>query len=238
MSAEILSTVRRGLIVSCQAEEGDPFHRPEYVALFARAAEMGGAAAIRAREPENVSAIRRAVRLPIIGLTKSAYPDGSVLITATRADVEALIEAGADMVAVDATHRRRPHGVSGTDFVAQLRTAFPSLFIVADVSTLAEGLDAAGAGASAVATTLAGYTPQTAPSRSAGPQWKLLRDLVAASPVPVIMEGRIANPGQARRALGFGAFAVVVGTAITRPRLVVGNYVRVMRGRAGSGNSE
>lgn len=223
-----LERMRSGLIVSCQAEEGDPFHRPEYVALFARAAEMGGAVGIRAREPENVRAIRQAVQLPIIGLTKSAFPDGSVLITPEFSDVDALIAAGSDIIAVDATHRIRPNGLDGPAFVRRLRERHPDLCILADISTFDEAIDAEKAGASAVAPTLAGYNPQAASSAN-GPNWLLLEQLVGACRVPVIMEGRVASAEDAAKGLRLGAFAVVVGTAITRPRVVVQSYVEAMR---------
>lgn len=226
MSVDLLP---KGLIVSCQAEEGDPFYGAEYVSLFARAAEMGGAVGIRAREAENVRAIRQAVALRLIGLTKSAFPDGRVLITPDFADVAALLEAGADMVAVDATHRRRPNGLPGADFVAALRRQFPHARILADIATIEEGLAAQEAGAHAVATTLSGYTPDTEGRGSDGPDWALLEQLARVAQVPVIMEGRVASPQQARHALDLGAHAVVVGTAITRPRLIVANYVSALR---------
>ncbi len=219
----------RGLIVSCQAEEGDPFYAPEYVALFARAAEMGGAVGIRATEANNVGAIRKAVALPLIGLTKSSFPDGRVLITPTEADVTKLLEAGADMVAVDATNRRRPNGKTGAEFIAAIRHTFPSVRILADVATVAEGIAAHQAGATAVATTLSGYTPETESRCGDGPDWNLLASLVQAVDAPVILEGRVSSPSDARRAMDLGAYAVVVGTAITRPRLIVANYVTALR---------
>ena len=219
----------RGLIVSCQAEEGDPFYAPEYVALFARAAEMGGAVGIRAREANNVRAIRKAVALPLIGLTKASFPDGRVLITPTEADVTDLLEAGVDMVAVDATSRRRPNGKTGDEFIAAIRHSFPSVRILADVATVAEGIAAHRAGATAVATTLSGYTPETENRCGDGPDWDLLASLVQAVDAPVILEGSVASPSDARRAMDLGAYAVVVGTAITRPRLIVANYVSALR---------
>lgn len=213
--------IPRGLIVSCQAEDGDPFNAPEYVTLFARAAEMGGAAGIRARDPRNVRAIRAAVALPIIGLTKGAYADGSVLITPSKEDALAVSEAGADIVAVDATDRRR-------GFVASLREAYPALEILADIATISEGIQAEADGAAAVATTLSGYTPSTS-GRPNEPDWELLAALVAAVKVPVILEGKVSIPVEARRAIDMGAHAVVVGSAITRPRVITGEYVNAMR---------
>ena len=187
-----------GLIVSCQAEPGDPFDTPLSISLFARAAELGGAAGIRACGAANIRAIRRLVSLPVIGLTKSAYPDGFVLITADFADVEGLAAAGAALVAVDATLRRRPSGLTGPEFVAQVRNRF-GIPVVADVSTVEEGVAASAAGADLVATTLAGFTPQTKGATAAAPAFSLLEALVARLPVPVILEGSVWTPDQARR---------------------------------------
>ena len=80
---KLLEQLRGGMIVSCQAEGNDPFNaNPEYMALFAKAAEMGGAIGIRTQGIEKLQAIKRATELPVIGLLKSRFPDGTVCITA------------------------------------------------------------------------------------------------------------------------------------------------------------
>jgi len=220
---DVISQIRGGIIVSCQAEEDDPFNRPEYLALFARAAEMGGARGIRAREAENIRAICAAVSLPVIGITKGEFPDGSVLITGDFPDVQAVLDAGAVIVAADATRRVRPTGLTGARFIAEIKKRW-DVPLMADVSTLEEGLAAEAAGADLIGTTLAGYTPYTA-STGDEPDWELLRDLVQHANVPVIVEGRVWTPEHAKKALGLGAYAVVVGTAITRPRVVTRRFV-------------
>jgi N-acylglucosamine-6-phosphate 2-epimerase len=226
----IPETLQHGLIVSCQAEDDDPFNAPDLIARFAIAAEMGGAAGIRAREPDNIRAVRRAISLPIIGLTKGTYADGRVLITPDLRDVEALIDAGADLIAVDATARRRPSGLSGGQFVAAIVKRWP-VPVVADVSTSEEGRAAFRAGAAAVATTLAGYTQATEKPELRSPDWVLLQALVQSTGGPVILEGRVWTPAHARRGLDFGAYAIVVGTAISRPRTITHTFVEAMRAR-------
>jgi N-acylglucosamine-6-phosphate 2-epimerase len=220
---DVISQIRGGIIVSCQAEEDDPFNRPEYLALFARAAEMGGARGIRAREAENIRAICAAVSLPVIGITKGEFPDGSVLITGDFHDVEAVLDAGAAIAAADATGRIRPNGLTGARFIAEIKKRW-DVPLMADISTLEEGLAAEAAGADLIGTTLAGYTPY---SESTGdePDWELLRGLVQQAKAPVILEGRIWTPEQAKQAMELGAYAVVVGTAITRPRVVTRRFV-------------
>jgi N-acylglucosamine-6-phosphate 2-epimerase len=225
-----LKRLRGGLIVSCQAEGDDPFNAPGHVALFARAAEMGGAAAIRACGPENIAAIRTATSLLILGITKNAYANGSVLITPDAAAVEAVLAAGADVVAADATNRIRPNGMRGDEFIRMIKRGYQAPCL-ADVSTLSEGIAAFAAGADAVSTTLSGYTPATAGLCSPEPDWELLGTLVALNGGPVIVEGRVWTPAHARRAIDMGAFAVVAGTAITRPRVITRAFVEEMRAR-------
>jgi N-acylglucosamine-6-phosphate 2-epimerase len=226
-----ISNLRGGLIVSCQSEGEDPFNRAESIARFARAAEMGGAVGIRARQAENIAAVKAAVELPVIGITKSEYPDGSVLITPGLADVEAVMTAGAEIVAMDATSRRRPNGMDGCAFLQHVKTKY-DVTIMADVATLEEGLAAAAAGADFVGPTLHGYTPYTQRPASGEPDWALLEALVTQAVAPVIMEGGIWTPAQARKALDLGVFAVVVGTAITRPRVITQVFVEAMQSKS------
>jgi len=225
-SGALIASLRHGLIVSCQAEDDDPFNHPERIALIARAVEMGGAIAIRAREAENIRSIRQAVSIPIIGLTKGQYPDGRVLITPDFPDVEAIVRAGANIVAVDATSRRRPNGLTGGQFTAAVKERWKCL-VVADISTFDEALEATKVGADFVATTLSGYTGGSPLHRD--PDWNLLASLTRALSAPVILEGRVWTPRQARHALDLGAFAVVVGTAITRPRIITRAFVEGMK---------
>jgi len=228
-----IECLRNGLIVSCQAEDDDPFNRPESLVLFARAAEMGGAFAIRAQGADNIQAICTTVSLPVMGLTKGKYSDGSVLITEDFEDVERILRAGAQIIAVDATARRRPNGLTGPKFVSEVKRKWGRL-LVADISTLEEGLAALDAGADALATTLSGYTPHTRKKIGAEPDWELLMALVSATSGAVIMEGRIWTPAQALRAIRLGAFAVVVGTAITRPRVLTRAFVDALASQEGS----
>ncbi|MGE5313823.1 MAG: N-acetylmannosamine-6-phosphate 2-epimerase [Acidobacteriota bacterium] len=222
-----IESLKSGLIVSCQSEGTDPFNHPEYLALFARAAEMGGARGIRAQGTVNISAICRSVSLPVIGITKGAYADGWVLITPDFSDVDAVIASGAQIIALDATARIRPNGMDGRDFFAEVRKRY-GVPLMADCSTFEEGVAAAEAGADIVATTLSGYTAETEGHATDEPDYDLVKSLVRAVSVPVIAEGRIWTPAQARQALECGAYAVVVGTAITRPRVVTQKFVESM----------
>jgi len=216
----------RGLIVSCQAEEGSPFNAPEFIAAFAKAAELGGAVGVRVRDPENVRAVAAVTRLPIIGLTKGNFPSGSVLITPGVDDALKLASSGASIIALDATCRRRKGNLTGPEFIRAVRAAVDCL-ILADCATADEGYAAAEEGADFIATTLSGYVDAslTPPDE---PDYALVGALASRTSTPVIAEGRIWSPEQARQAFACGAHAVCVGTAITRPVDIIRRFVRAV----------
>ncbi len=179
-----MNKLNRGLIVSCQAEEGSPFNSPEFIAAFAKAAVLGGATAVRVRDPENVASVRKVVTLPVIGLTKGYYSTGTVLITPNIDDVIRLVDAGADIVAVDATRRPRPDGTSGAEFLRLVKSTV-KVAVMADISNLDEGVTAADAGADYVSTTLSGYTEETKHANGL-PDLDLVRAISSRVSTPVI----------------------------------------------------
>ena len=220
-----LRRLRGGLVVSCQAPPGDPLHGPTFMAAMARAAVLGGAVGIRADGPADIQAVRQAVDVPVIGLWKQGAE--GVYITPTVDHARAVAEAGAESGAVDATGRPRPDRSTVPEVVAGLRRTHRCL-VMADVSTLEEAAAAAEAGADLVATTLSGSTPYR--RQGPGPDLELVAALAARVEVPVVAEGRIATPREARAALDAGAWAVVVGGAITRPQLIAARFVAALRG--------
>jgi N-acylglucosamine-6-phosphate 2-epimerase len=219
----LLERLKGGLIVSCQALPDEPLHGAGYMAAMARAAALGGAAGIRANGPQDIAAIRLAVDLPIIGIEKAALSGWDVYITPTLEHAQSVARAGANIVALDATHRPHPDGLDLAERIQRIHreTGRP---VIADIATLDEGLAAEAAGADLVATTLSGYTTDR-PTQS-GPDFDLISQLAARLGVPLIAEGRIATPQQAAQALELGAFAVVVGSAITRPQWITQQFVR------------
>jgi N-acylglucosamine-6-phosphate 2-epimerase len=209
-----LETMRGGLVVSVQAAPGSPLSSPETMSAIARAAQLGGAAGIRAEGPADVRAIKRAVSVPVIGLLKRDVSGSPVRITPDVRDARAVADAGADVVAVDATLRPRSNGMTTGDFIAALVAELEGP-VLADVDSLEAGVAARAAGADAVATTLSGYTGDRPPPE--GPDLELVERLVREVDCPVLAEGRYATPDDVHAALEAGAFAVVVGTAITDP---------------------
>ncbi|MGW1098489.1 N-acetylmannosamine-6-phosphate 2-epimerase [Streptomyces sp. NPDC002455] len=220
MTAQDLADTLKGrLIVSCQAPPGDPMRDTATLVRLALSAVAGGGSAIRANEPEVVAAITGAVDLPVIGLWKDG--DTGVYITPTVRHALAIVEAGAAVVAADATDRPRPDGSTFAELVTAVHAA--GALVMADVSTLAEGIAAAEQGADFVSTTLSGYVPGT--PKQTGPDLGLVTSLSAAISVPVVAEGRINTPEEAAEALARGAHSVVVGTAITAPTALTARFV-------------
>jgi N-acylglucosamine-6-phosphate 2-epimerase len=211
------------VIVSCQAQPGSPFHGSAGMTLMARAAADGGAAGIRANGPDDIAAIKSAVALPVIGIWKTGRPDG-VYITPTFADALAVVRAGADVVAIDATDRARPDDTSAAELIGRIRAEL-GVAVMADVDDLAAGLAAAEAGAELIASTLSGYTPRTASLGADGPDLDLVRNLADRLACPVVAEGRYRTPADVGRAFDAGAAAVVVGTAITNPTAITQRFV-------------
>ena len=221
---QFVKQVEHRLIVSCQALPDEALFGSEIMARMAVAASQGGACAIRANTPQDVRAIRQAVALPIIGLYKDKQPGFDIIITPTLRHALEIAAAGADVVAVDSTSRPHPEG-DLADLYGKIH-AQSSCLIMADISTLEEGLAAGAAGADMLSTTLSGYTPYS--TQQDEPDLDLVSLLAARSKIPVIAEGRYHTPEQARQAIQNGALSVVVGGAITRPRQITERYVKAI----------
>ncbi len=212
----LIESLRGRLIVSCQAYPGEPLRTPHVMPLMAAAAVAGGAAAVRLQGLDDIADARTTLQVPIIGLWKDG--DEGVYITPTLDHARAVRDAGAHIVALDATNRPRPDGLTLTQTINRLRADKPTL-VMADCGSLDDAIRAADAGADLIGTTLAGYTPDRSPTD--GPDLDLIQTLATRLPsTPTIAEGRIHTPTQARQAREAGAHAVVVGTAITHPTTI------------------
>ena len=212
----LFSRIEGGLVVSCQALEDEPLHSAEIMARMAEAAMIGGAVGIRCNGVEDTKAIRAKVDLPVIGLWKVGRE--GVYITPTADHALSIIDAGADMVALDATKMRAN---LESDILAIHKVGG---LVMADISTYEEALMAADVGVDCISTTLSGYT-EWSPQQEA-PDFDLVNRLSNRLSIPVIAEGRINTPELLEEAFAVGAFAVVVGTAITRPQWITSNFIR------------
>ncbi|MCH5190571.1 MAG: N-acetylmannosamine-6-phosphate 2-epimerase [Oscillospiraceae bacterium] len=225
---EILKSIKGGLIVSCQALPDEPLHSSYIMSRMAYAAAEGGAKGIRANTVEDITEIKRVVSLPIIGIIKKVFDDSDVYITPTLNEVDALCECGVEIIAVDATNRKRPGGESLADFFKKVREKYPHQLFMADTSCFEEGKTARELGFDIVGTTMSGYTEYTR-GRSL-PDFELMERYVTELDCPVIAEGGIWTPEQLKTALNTGVHCAVVGTAITRPREITRKFAKETEG--------
>lgn len=221
---DILESLRGGLVASCQPVDGGPMDRPEIVAAMAQAAVAGGARGLRIEGVENLRATRPHVAVPIIGIVKSDLADSPVRITVRAAEARALAEAGADVIAYDATPRPRtdPREAVLVEILLSGRLA------MADCATIADARTALAGGAAIIGTTLSGYTAETEGLGDA-PNFELIAAFKAIGRGFVMAEGRINTPDLAARAMRAGADAVTVGSALTRLEHVTGWFATAIR---------
>jgi N-acylglucosamine-6-phosphate 2-epimerase len=233
---KLKSQVGGGLIVSCQAPSNSPLAKPEIIAALAAVAEQNGAAAVRIDSPSHVEAVKQSVRIPVFGIYKIISDSSEVYITPTFSSARAVAEAGAEVIAIDATLRRRPGGENLVEIVRKLREEL-NLPVMADVATIEEGMYAVEtAGVDFVSTTLSGYTSET--RHIIHTDFELVEKLAQNVSLPVVCEGRLRTPDDARRAFDCGAFAVVVGGAITGVDQLVNQFVSATPAAAGAAQPE
>lgn len=226
----LLEQLKGGLVVSCQALEGEPLHGSIFMTAMAIAAAKGGARAILANGPDDLLSIQTRVRLPLIGVMTREYPDSDITLTATLAEVDALAAAGARMVGLDATNRRRPGGESLEALTHRIRKRHPTLLLIAEIATTDEARNAVELGFDCISSAAYGYTRDTQgrrlPENDFG-QLKALRAVVGSR--PLFAEGGMMTPAHAARALEVGSHTVVVGGAITRPHAITASFVEALR---------
>lgn len=222
---EKVKQLKGKLIVSCQALENEPLHSSFIMGRMALAAKEGGAAGIRANTKADIIEIKKNIDLPIIGIVKRDYPDSKVYITPTMTEVDEASEAGADIIALQATDDLRPGGQTLADFFNEVKAKYPSLLFMADCSTIDEALFADRLGFDFIGTTMVGYTPQSKNLKIAHNDFEIIRKILQSVKHPVIAEGNINTPEKARRVLDIGCYSVVVGSIITRPQLITRAFV-------------
>ncbi len=220
---ELLNAIRGGLVVSCQARQGWPMYGTDIMVAFAKAAKQGGAVGIRATEPQNISAIKKAVDLPIIGIYKQWFEGFDVYITPTYESAAAVIEAGAEIVALDGTKRIRPNGENLKEIIARIHDNYPDILVMSDCDNLESALYAEECGTDIVSTTLSGYTEETKDQNSFN--YEFVSALKKSCESSNYSRGHISTPEELVSAYKSGADSVVVGSAITRPEIITKRFV-------------
>ncbi|KMZ52589.1 N-acetylmannosamine-6-phosphate 2-epimerase [Dorea sp. D27] len=216
------------LIVSCQALPHEPLHSSFIMGRMALAAREGGASGIRANTKEDIAEIKSQVELPVIGIVKRDYEGCGVYITPTMKEMEELMEVKPEIIAMDATKDMRPGGVTLDEFFAQVKERYPDQLLMADCSTVEEAVHADELGFDFIGTTMVGYTKQSRHLKIEENDFEVLREIIAKVKHPVIAEGNINTPEKAKRVIELGAFAVVVGSIITRPQLITKSFADVL----------
>lgn len=227
---ELLERIKHGLIVSCQALPHEPLYTKDggVMPLMAKAAQLAGACGIRANSVRDILQIKEVVDLPVIGIIKQDYEGFESYITPTMKEVDALVATGCEIIAVDCTKNTRPSGQTAVEYIQSIKEKYPSILLMADISDLQEAIDASKAGVDFVGTTLAGYVKGN--EKTDGPNFYLVEEILKHCDTPVIAEGKIHHPDQAKKMLDLGVHSVVVGGAITRPMEITERFMKAMKG--------
>lgn len=219
--------IKGKLIVSCQALEDEPLHSSFIMGRMALAATQAGAGGIRANTVEDIKEIKKNTDLPIIGIIKKVYGNSNVYITPTMEEVDLLVKEGVDIIAVDATKRLRPNGITTEEYIKSIKSKYPKQLIMADVSSVEEAINSEAYGVHIVGTTLCGYTEYT----KGDIPTETLKLVLKSVKIPVIAEGNMDTPEKASNCIKLGSLAVVVGGAITRPKQIAEKFVSAIENK-------
>lgn len=224
---EILDEIKGQLIISCQALPDEPLHSPYIMGRMAYAAMLAGAKGIRANGIADIKEIKATVDLPIIGIIKAVYGDNPVFITPTMDEIDRLVEEGVEIIALDATRRVRPDGMTLEEVFPKIKAKYPNQMFMADCSSYEDAKLASELGFDCLGSTLAGYTEDT--KDVALPHFDLIQRMQKDFKQPIIAEGGIKTPEELKIIMDMGVHAAVVGSAITRPLEIAKGFMKAIK---------
>lgn len=223
MKKNILKKLKNKIIVSCQPNEGGPQDKTSIVVSMAEAAIIGGCGGVRIEGEKNIRAVKKNISLPIIGIIKNDLDNSKVRITPLLKDVDKIINSGADIIAYDATNRKRPFPTK--EIILKIKKA--NRLAMADCSNLDDAKNAILEGADIIGTTLAGYVGKQVKDTDK-PNIKLIKEFKKLNCF-VMAEGRYNTPELAKQAIQAGADAVTIGSAITRIDNITSWFVKKIK---------
>ncbi len=226
---QVMEKIKKGLIISCQALEGEVFYSEKggLMPLFAIAAVKAGAVGIRANSVRDVLEIKKVTDLPMIGIIKKTDPSYEAYITPSMSEIDDLVKTNVEIIAFDGTKNTRANNLTASQFIKEIKEKYPHQLLMADISDYEEAKECIEAGVDFVGTTLSGYVKGN--KKIDGPDFELVEKIVKNFDTPVIAEGRIHAPEEALKMLEIGAYCVVVGGAITRPYEIAARFVNKVR---------
>jgi len=219
----------KGLIVSSQALAGNPMLDTDKLASMAEAAAIAGASALRVNGIDVVRELRKRVNIPIIGINKVKDETGRTVITPNFKLAKEVMDAGADIIAVDAVFYPSTIKEDLRELTAKIHAE--GKMVMADISTADEAEAAAAAGVDAVSTTLAGYVPGALHTEDElyTPNYEIIKEIAARKlPLTLVAEGRFWRPEDVVKAYNLGADAVVIGKAITNPMAITKYFLKTI----------
>ncbi|MBS6373029.1 MAG: N-acetylmannosamine-6-phosphate 2-epimerase [Erysipelotrichaceae bacterium] len=226
---ELFDYIRGNMFVSCQGTcaKGNPFYTPERLLLMAKAAYRGGCIGFRANTPEIISLIKRVYPdVPMIGIWKQYTFGNDVYITPSMREVDRIAEIGCEIIALDGTHRKNADGEYAWEIIPKVKAKYPNIAIMADIGTIEDAKYSYEAGADIIATTMSGYTENTA-DKTDTCDFQLIKDIRSMYPdIFIIAEGRIWTREDAQAAMDCGADSIVVGSAVTDPQCITQRFVK------------
>lgn len=217
----VLKKIKNKIIISSQAAPCEPLYNEVAMnAMIDTIVQLGKVDVLRLAGKRDIKNTKEKYMddVVVIGITK---PDNIpvnfkelVYITPDVDHANEVINAGADIVAFDSTLRNK----NAKNIVDLIHSE--GKLAMGDIADFEDAKYAVAIGCDIVSTTLSGYTKETENMPDTC-DFELIKKCSKEFNIPVIGEGKIWTKEDIKNAFECGAFAVVVGSAVTRPQLII-----------------